>query len=201
MENMFPCADTVYSCIRKEQRFVFSSYIDTIGKTNHGISFANNRWDNMISFHDVMQTYRWELRCLSFFLAVAFSACKIFAHDGKDMLHSKFRCTLGLSLLAYSKPLRENRENQKQPPPTRSQTAYAGHKRINMGVTEKGWPRKRVCHVQTCQYKSSLRCYAIRIVSSVIVICTTIYPETALKIYIRNTVLISSFRHFIFEAC
>jgi hypothetical protein len=35
------------------------------------LDIANSRRDNLPSFHDVMKTYRWEIRCLSFFLAVA----------------------------------------------------------------------------------------------------------------------------------
>ncbi|RCH82480.1 hypothetical protein CU098_008409 [Rhizopus stolonifer] len=31
----------------------------------------NNRKDNMVSFHDVMKTYRWEVRFLSFVLGIA----------------------------------------------------------------------------------------------------------------------------------
>ncbi|KAI9265242.1 hypothetical protein BDA99DRAFT_579968 [Phascolomyces articulosus] len=35
------------------------------------VDTANNRRDNISFFHDVMKTYRWEIRCLSFFVAVA----------------------------------------------------------------------------------------------------------------------------------
>ncbi|SAL99586.1 hypothetical protein [Absidia glauca] len=46
------------------------------------VDISNNRRDNMTNFHDVMRTYRWGLRCLSFCLGVteanAFSVFKYF---------------------------------------------------------------------------------------------------------------------------
>ncbi|OAD00941.1 hypothetical protein MUCCIDRAFT_164856 [Mucor lusitanicus CBS 277.49] len=58
------------------------------------VDTANKRRDNMPSFHDVMKTYRcWEMRCLSFFLAVAeanaFSAHK-YVEVENGMNHFEF---------------------------------------------------------------------------------------------------------------
>ncbi|SAL95656.1 hypothetical protein, partial, partial [Absidia glauca] len=70
---------------------VFDEYESN--KSSVGVS--NNRRDNMINFHDVMRTYCWELRCLSFFLGVteanAFSAFKYFRVDGDLVGHGEFR--------------------------------------------------------------------------------------------------------------
>ncbi|SAM03017.1 hypothetical protein [Absidia glauca] len=69
------------------------------------------RRDNMINFHDVMRTYRWELRCLSFFLGVtevnAFSAFKYFRVDGDLVGHGEFRWRLAESLKDYIKTSRK----------------------------------------------------------------------------------------------
>lgn len=76
------------------------------------VDVANNRRDNLTSFHDVMASYRWEVRCLAFFLAVAeanaFPAYKCFAHDGSEIMHSKFRWSLWQSLLQYARNLEES---------------------------------------------------------------------------------------------
>lgn len=63
----------------------------------------NNRRDNMISFHDVMKTYRWEVRFLSFVFGIAeanaFSCYKIWGNNSEGILHSEFKNRLAKSLL------------------------------------------------------------------------------------------------------
>lgn len=67
------------------------------------VDTANNRRDNLTSFHDVMKSYRWEVRCLAFFLAIpeanAFSAYMLSALDGSKRLHNAFRWRLRQTLL------------------------------------------------------------------------------------------------------
>lgn len=68
----------------------------------------------MASFHDVMKTFRWEMRCLSFFLAVAeanaFSAYVKYAHDGSKTMHEDFRCRLAQSLISHVEQMRMGTE-------------------------------------------------------------------------------------------
>jgi len=70
---------------------VFDEYEDNKG----AVDTANNRRDNMISYHDVLKTHRWQMRCLSFFLAQAganaSSAFKAFSNDGSETHHHEFR--------------------------------------------------------------------------------------------------------------
>ncbi|CEP09915.1 hypothetical protein [Parasitella parasitica] len=50
---------------------VFEEY-----EANKGaVDTANNRRDNMPSFHEAMKTYRWEMRCLSFLPCCGRSKC------------------------------------------------------------------------------------------------------------------------------
>ncbi|KAK9762909.1 phosphatidylinositol-binding protein scs2 [Basidiobolus ranarum] len=70
---------------------------------NGSVDVNNNRSDNMILFHDVMSTYRWEVRFLSFVFGIAeanaFSFYKIWGNDAEVILHSDFKCKLAHSLL------------------------------------------------------------------------------------------------------
>ncbi|KAI8375923.1 uncharacterized protein BYT42DRAFT_614720 [Radiomyces spectabilis] len=48
----------------------------------NSVDIANNRRDDLFSFHDVMRTYRWELRCLSLFLGVIeANSCSAYKHS------------------------------------------------------------------------------------------------------------------------
>ncbi|KAI8329550.1 hypothetical protein BC941DRAFT_518695 [Chlamydoabsidia padenii] len=69
---------------------VFNDY-----ETNKSsVDISNNRRDNMIGFHDVLKTQRWELGCFVFFLKIVFSAFKHFRDEGEDVLHTTFRWRL-----------------------------------------------------------------------------------------------------------
>ncbi|KAG1471349.1 hypothetical protein G6F56_002171 [Rhizopus delemar] len=67
------------------------------------VDTANNRRDNMISFHDVMKTYRWDIRFLSFTLGIAeanaFSCYKIWGKNNEGMMHAEFKDRLARTLL------------------------------------------------------------------------------------------------------
>ncbi|KAF1804035.1 hypothetical protein V8B55DRAFT_1564218 [Mucor lusitanicus] len=97
------------TCIRMEtfaRPLVFEEY--EAGKG--AVDTANNRRDNMPSFHDVMKTYRWEIRCLSFFFAVAeanaLSAYKYVEIEDR-MNHFEFRWRLAESLLDHARVMSE----------------------------------------------------------------------------------------------
>lgn len=124
---------------------------------------ATNRRYSMVSFHDVMKSCRWEVRCLAFFLAVAeadiFSAYKHDAHDGHDTMHATFRWRLAQSLLRHAKHIEEDRANLENQRILRSSTAVAGHKRVSLGGgNAKGNPKRRRCRADGCGKKCSLRC-------------------------------------------
>ncbi|KAG2229667.1 hypothetical protein INT48_008899, partial [Thamnidium elegans] len=61
----------------------------------------------MISFHDVLKTYRWEVRFLSFVFGIAeanaFGCYKIWGNNSEGILHSDFKCRLAQSLLEKCK--------------------------------------------------------------------------------------------------
>ncbi|KAG2192937.1 hypothetical protein INT47_001301 [Mucor saturninus] len=78
--------------------------IDDYEEHKSSVDTNNNRRDNMISFHDIMKTYRWENRFLAFAFGIAeanaFSCFKIWgSNSGNDLLHSDFKSRLAFSLL------------------------------------------------------------------------------------------------------
>lgn len=117
----------------------------------------------MISFHDAMKSYRWEVRCLAFFLAVVeangFSAYKRYAYDGKETSHATYRWRLAQSFLQHAKHLEGDRAlSVGNRPVLKSSMVVAGHKRISLGCNEKGNPKRRKCRADGCGKKCSLRC-------------------------------------------
>ncbi|GAA5801960.1 hypothetical protein HPULCUR_007419 [Helicostylum pulchrum] len=79
------------------------------------VNANNNRRDNMISFHDVMKTYRWEVLFLSFVFGIteanAFSCYKIWGNNAEGILHSNFKCRLSQSLLEKVKDFESYEDN------------------------------------------------------------------------------------------
>ena len=63
----------------------------------------------MVSFHDVMKTYRWEVRFLSFVFGIAeanaFSCYKIWGNNSEGLLHGEFKSRLAMSLLRKVKDI------------------------------------------------------------------------------------------------
>lgn len=75
------------------------------------VDTANNRRDNLISFHDVIITERWEMRFFAFLLGIAeanvFSCYKIWGRDGGRIAHGAFKDHLAFALLQHCKSLVE----------------------------------------------------------------------------------------------
>jgi hypothetical protein len=92
----------------------------------------NNRRDNMLSFHDIMKTYRWENRFLSFTFGIAeanaFSCFKIWGSNAGDLLHSDFKSRLAFSLLEKVRELRNmNVDNSPASIITRKRASASAH--------------------------------------------------------------------------
>ena len=108
-----------------------------------------------------MKTYRWEVRCLAFFFAVAeanaYSAYKVYAHDGKETLHTNFRWRLAQSLLSKVEAMRAVPEEPRELP-RRTRRTRIPHKRVSLGNARSGYARKRRCHFEHCSKKSTQRC-------------------------------------------
>lgn len=111
----------------------------------------------MASFHDVMKTFRWEMRCLSFFLAVAeanaFSAYVKYAHDGSKTMHEDFRCRLAQSLISHVEQMRMGTEASIHV--LRARVGHV-HRRMSLGKPPGGGFRRRRCKV--CGNKTPLVC-------------------------------------------
>ncbi|SAM00611.1 hypothetical protein [Absidia glauca] len=130
------------------------------------VDTSNNRRDNMIIFHDVMRTYRWELRCLSFFLGVAeanaFSAFKYFrvvvirlsmANLGGGVV-SRYNERLTESMKKHIMELREGPEMEQRT--TRSRLGRPnGHRLVTMGKNGQGDYIRRQC--KECGAKTQTR--------------------------------------------
>lgn len=107
-------------------------------------------------FHDVMKTCRWEIRSLSFFLAVAeanaFSAYSFFRRDDEEVpMHFEFRWRLAQSMLEHVESLKQG---EGQPPERilRPRGRWEGHKFMPLGKSSQGkYLRRRCvgCHVRT----------------------------------------------------
>jgi hypothetical protein len=117
------------------------------------VDIANNRRDNLPSFHDVMKTYRWEIRCLSFFLAIAeANAFSAYSYVEKEdgMRHFEFRWRLGQSLLDYAKGM--NIDSEPEAPILRPRNSAPNHRIISLGKLPTGDYRRlrcKVCHKRT----------------------------------------------------
>ncbi|KAG2211228.1 hypothetical protein INT47_006348 [Mucor saturninus] len=110
----------------------------------------NNRRDNMISFHDIMKTYRWEVRFLSFVFGIAeanaFSCFKIWGCNRDGLVHSDFKSRLAHSLLVKVKSMKHTVQvTEAEPMHTRSSYAEGSHAYVALGSMLK---RKR----QTCKF-------------------------------------------------
>ncbi|KAG2194116.1 hypothetical protein INT47_003059 [Mucor saturninus] len=132
-----------YQRRKKELMIELYLYISSITtETNKSsVDTSNNRRDNLINFHDVMRTYRWELRCLSFFLGVteanAFSAFKFFSVGGNDVGHTEFRWRLAESLKCHIKDLQENAGYAQIRTISRDPRTN-GHSLVSMGTNSQG---------------------------------------------------------------
>jgi Transposase IS4 len=123
------------------------------------VDIANNRRDNMPSFHDVMKTYRWEVRCLSFFLDVAeanaFSAYQYFKRDEEEVpMHFEFRWRLAQSMLEHIEQLRMDDVQNSEPPERvlRPRGYNEVHRIISFGKNQQGKYIRRhcaQCHIRT----------------------------------------------------
>lgn len=104
------------------------------------VDTANNRRDNMPSFHDVMKTYRWEIRCLSFFFAVAeanaFSAYKYVEIEDR-MNHFEFRWRLAESLLDHARVMSEGL-GEREPYQLRQANVSVAYKIVSLGKLPSG---------------------------------------------------------------
>ena len=91
--------------IEIERPAVFSEYADHM----NAVDVANNRRDNMRSYHDVITTKRWEMRFLAFVFAIAeanaFSCYKEFAEGGDKMMHGEFKDKMAYQLLRHCEGL------------------------------------------------------------------------------------------------
>jgi hypothetical protein len=96
-----------------------------------------------------MKTYRWEIRCLCFFFAVA-EANAFFAHsyvEKEDQLsHFEFRWRLARSLLDYAKTVEIGSEPEA---PTLRHRSMSNHRIVSLGKLPTGEYRRlrcKVCH-------------------------------------------------------
>ncbi|KAG2194272.1 hypothetical protein INT47_009682 [Mucor saturninus] len=82
--------------------------VDEYETHKSAVDAANNLRDNMISYHDIISTERWEMRFLGFFLGIceanAFSSFRVFGNGGSTS-HSTFKDTLAWTLLKHCKEL------------------------------------------------------------------------------------------------
>ena len=91
---------------------VFSEYEEH----KSSVDTANNRRDNLRSYHDALATERWEMRFLAFVFGIAeanaWSCYKEFAVGGDKITHGKFKDTLAYQLLNYCKSQTTRDANQ-----------------------------------------------------------------------------------------
>ncbi|KAI8082396.1 hypothetical protein BDF21DRAFT_262057 [Thamnidium elegans] len=109
----------------------------------------NNRRDNMVCFHDIMKTYRWEVRFLSFVFGIAeanaFSCYKIWGNNAEGILHSDFKCRLTQSLLKKVKDFGNYEEAG--PINTRSRTSGEAHRYVVLAQ----YPERKRLVCRTCK--------------------------------------------------
>ncbi|KAI8090815.1 hypothetical protein BDF21DRAFT_198986 [Thamnidium elegans] len=89
----------------------------------------------MISFHDVMSTYRWQVRFLSFLFGIAetnaFSCYKIWGNNAEGLHHGEFKYRLSRSLLEKVKgSAQSNEETEADPMSTRSRDSPYAHEYV-----------------------------------------------------------------------
>ncbi|KAI8076930.1 hypothetical protein BDF21DRAFT_453112 [Thamnidium elegans] len=118
----------------------------------------NNRRDNMVSFHDIIKTYRWEVRFLSFVFGIAeanaFSCYKIWGNNAEGILHSDFKCRLTQSLLKKVKDFGNYEEAG--PMNTRSRASDEAHRYVVLAQYPEG---KRTCKERGVKpFRVSKRC-------------------------------------------
>ncbi|CEP19333.1 hypothetical protein [Parasitella parasitica] len=117
------------------------------------VDTANNRRDKLPSFHDVMKSYNWEIRCLAFFLAVAeanaFSTYKYVEGEGAPH-HFEFRWRLARSLLEHAELMRDG--SLFDSPHFGSRTSTGRHEITSLGKLPSGDYRRLrciICHKRT----------------------------------------------------
>ncbi|GAN11694.1 hypothetical protein MAM1_0820d11275, partial [Mucor ambiguus] len=123
---------------KNDCNFFFEGSVDT----------SNNRRDNVVNLHNVKCRYRWELRCLSFFLAVTeantFSAFKFFSVGGKDVDHSEFRWRLTESLMKHIQELNNGLYSEGMHSKSHIPRSN-GHSLVSLGVNTQGNYIRRQC--------------------------------------------------------
>lgn len=106
----------------------------------------------MISFHDVIKTYRWEVRFLSFVFGIAeanaFSCYKIWGNNGNELFHAEFKSRLGLSMLEKVKAMKSLAETAEATPVRTRACNY--HEYVDLGLSSRRIRRK-------CEFCESLR--------------------------------------------
>ncbi|CAO3588748.1 unnamed protein product [Absidia cylindrospora] len=122
------------------------------------VDIANNRRDNLDNFHDVMKSYRWEVRTLAFFLGIAeanaFSAFKRFHHRGHSMTHGVFKDRLAQEILEEVHGSKDNYEQTAGSQPRTRASQY--HMSVSLGNLDSGKPRRVVCTF--CRKRTMHRC-------------------------------------------
>lgn len=107
----------------------------------------------MVSFHDVMKTYRWEVRFLSFVFGIAeanaFSCYKIWGNNGEGILHAEFKSRLAMSLLHKVKDIEQlSGEQPGSAVLTRNRrNVELAHQYIP--ISQNGIPKRLIC--RSCQ--------------------------------------------------
>lgn len=103
----------------------------------------------MISFHDVMKAYRWDVRFLSFVFGIAeanaFSCYKIWGNNSDSIVHSDFKCRLAQSLLERSREFESYDEATCMT--TRSQSSSNTHKYATLAQ----YPDRKRLVCRTCK--------------------------------------------------
>jgi hypothetical protein len=73
------------------------------------VDTANNRRDNLTSYHDIISTERWEMRFLGYILGIceanAFNFYKVYAEGGNRIVHGAFKDRTAYSMLKYCEKL------------------------------------------------------------------------------------------------
>jgi hypothetical protein len=112
------------------------------------VDIANNRRDNLNNFHDVMKSFRWEVRTLAFFMGIAeanaFSAFQRYNQRGASLHHSEFKSELADGILQYVAD-QEGREQQQKADRMRTRGMDI-HISTSLGLTGGGLRKRRVCN-------------------------------------------------------
>lgn len=130
--------------------------MEEYGKFKGAVDIANNRRDKLPSYHDVIRTERWEMRCLAFFLACAesnaYSSYSEYAYNGKETGHFEFRWKLAQEIVEFYTQTIEEIECRQ----TRSGSKPTIHKLESFGKNVNGKYIRRRCEI--CHRRAQTRC-------------------------------------------